>query len=222
MATENPTPSPANMPRRSPVATPESRFRRGEIWMVVADPQTPAVGNELWSNRPAIVVSNNVLNSNSGVAQIVYVTTASRKRSGPTHVEIPAPDGNGGTAFALCEQIHTVDASRLQRKMTILEPEYFRELDAAIALSLSLRRNPDTYSLFNKWEEQVKVHGIDIAAEISALAGHTADQRVEALSRALTLVAAERDAFQALYEAGRHRGAALDEVSAALEAHTSH
>lgn len=183
--------------------------------MVAADPAAPAVGNEIWSNRPAIVVSNNVLNARSGIAQIVYLSTATRKLSGPTHVELPAPDGHG-TAIALCEQVHSVDSSRLRRKMSIVPEDRIRDLDAALALSLSVGRNPNTYGAFRKWEEHIKLHGIDIAKEIDALSGQTADQRVDALSRALMLVATELDAYRNLYEAQPAREDALEAVASAL------
>lgn len=212
-------PTPAVLDRsagRAVAPVRDDRFRRGDVWMVAADPASPAIGNELWSNRPAVVVSNNVLNARSGVAQIVYLSTAARKRTGPTHVELPAVDGKGGTAMALCEQVHTVDASRLKRKLGIVPTRHIRDLDAALALSLSIGRNPNTYSVFLKWEEHIKLHGIDIAEEINALSGLTTDQRVESLTRALKLVASERDSYKNLYEALPARSEALDEVAAAL------
>ncbi len=213
-----PAPSPALVARTAhirPVPVPEQRHRRGDVWMVVSDPSSPAVGNEIWSDRPAIIVSNNVLNARSGVAQVVYLSTATRKRTGPTHVEVPAVVG-GGTAMALCEQVHTVDASRLRRRLGVLPEDSIREIDTALALSLSIGRNPNTHSAFRKWEEHIKLHGIDLAKEIDALAGTTADQRVEALSRALRNVAIERDAYRNLYESLPKRGSALDDVEAAL------
>jgi mRNA interferase MazF len=196
-------------------AGPEFRYRRGDIWMVLADPSTPAVGNEIWSNRPAVIVSNNVLNARSGFAQVVYLSTATRKRSGPTHVELPAPEGTG-TAMALCEQVHSVDASRLRRKMGVVPEDRIRDVDAALALSMSIGRNPNTHGLFRKWEEHVKLNGVDIAKEIDALAGQTTDQRVDALSRALLLVATELDSYRSLYEAQPARDAALADVQHAL------
>lgn len=218
----DPKPTPNAVPPRPGgrrKAVPELRHRRAEIWKIVADPSAPAVGNEIWSNRPAIVVSNNVLNARSGIATVVYLSTSSRKRSSPAHVEVPAADGRGGTAIALCEQIHTVDASRLQHRMGTVPDENMRAIDGALSLSLSIGRNPDTFSVFRKWEDHVKLHGIDIAKEIEALAGHTADQRVEALSRALTLVTIERDSFRNLYEAAPARQSSLDDVAAAIAGH---
>ena len=41
---------------------PKYRHRRGEIWMVRSVPGQPAVGTEIWSDRPAVVVSNNTIN----------------------------------------------------------------------------------------------------------------------------------------------------------------
>lgn len=212
-----PTPASVAKPRTPGCARaiPEQRHHRGEIWMVASDPEAPAVGTELWSNRPAVIISNNVLNARSGFAQVVYLSTAVRKRTGPTHVEVPAPDGRG-TAMALCEQVHTVDASRLRRKMGTMPEDSIRELDAALAFSLSIGRNPNTHSAFRKWEEHIKLHGIDLAKEINALAGLTADQRVEALTRALGLVAVERDAYRNLFETSPARAAALEDVALAL------
>lgn len=181
---------------------PKYKHRRGEIWMVRSVAGQPAVGTEIWSDRPAVVVSNNVINGRAGFAQVVYLSTSARKRSGPTHVKLPSPDGKGETT-ALCEQVHTVDASRLSRKMGEVPPGRVRDLDAAMALSLSIGRNPDTYGLFRKWEEQIKVHGIDVRKEIDALAGEVSNQRIESLSTALELMTQQRDAYRDLYETSR-------------------
>jgi mRNA-degrading endonuclease toxin of MazEF toxin-antitoxin module len=198
-------------------ATPDLRHRRAEIWMVAADPEHPAVGTEIWSDRPAVIVSNNVLNARSGFAQVVYLSTSARKRTGPTHVPVPAPDGKG-EAMALCEQIHTVDASRLRRKMGAIPDGYIRDIDAALTLSLSIGRNPDTHSTFRKWEEHIKLYGVDLAEEIRALSGQTTDQRVTALALALELVTIERDSYRNLFEASEARPSAMRDVAEALDA----
>ncbi|WP_159453463.1 type II toxin-antitoxin system PemK/MazF family toxin [Plantibacter flavus] len=194
---------------------PSLRHRRGDIWMVNADPGNPAVGTEIWSNRPAIIVSNNVMNSSAGFALIVYLSTATRKRSGPTHVEIPVDDGNGHT-MALVEQVHTVDASRLLRHMGSVPATHMREIDAALTLSMSIGRNPDTHNAFRKWEEHIKLHGINIAKEIDALAGNTVDQRIQALSKALELTAIAADAWRDLYENSQAHPSAMHDVAQAL------
>lgn len=207
------TPSPANLAQMK--APPVLRHRRGEIWMVTSDPGSPAIGTEIWSDRPAIIVSNNVMNARGGFAQVVYLSSSTRKQSGPTHVRIPSTDGVG-TVMALCEQVHTVDASRLRHRMGAVPQEYIRDIDAALSLSLSIGRNPDTHSTFRKWEEHIKQHGIDIEREINALAGLTVDQRVIALTRALELTAIEKDSYRNLYEAAGEQPSAMAAVADAL------
>lgn len=210
-AARKPAPSASASASESPVEA-GPRHRRGDIWMVAADPERPAVGNEIWSHRPAVVVSSNVTNRRAGIAQVVYLSTSTHKQSGPTHVPLPSSTAKGGTTMALCEQVHAVDASRLIRKMGKVPVDRIRDLDAAIALSLSIGRNPDTYGLFRKWEEHIKLHGIDMAAEIAALAGQTTDQRVEALSSALRLATEERDSWRRLYEASQARPDVVEEL----------
>lgn len=218
-STAVPLPSAVRTHHRSATAADapaEKPYQRGSIWLVAEDPLRPPVGTELWSNRPGIIVSNNVTGNRSGFVQVVYLTTSTRKRSGPTHVMVPAPmTGRGQTpdeVMALCEQIHTVDVSRLRKPLGELSRNRMQEIDQALALTLSIGRNPDSHSLFRKWEQYIHVHGIDMAGEIQALAGHTVDQRVEALSRALALVSAERDSYKRLYETGQEMPAALELV----------
>ena len=85
-------------------------IKRGDIFYITDDPTRPAIGAEIWSDRPAIIVSNNVLNRTSNAIQIVYLSTSEKKKPSPTHVQVTS-----GTkkATAMCEQIHTVDISRL-------------------------------------------------------------------------------------------------------------
>lgn len=223
-----PVPSPRAVPvRRAPQAgsaeknPPRYTHRRGEIWIVTSDPVNPPVGTEIWSNRPAVVVSNNVLNGRSGFAQVVYLSSSARKRTGPTHVPLPSPDSKGQT-MALCEQIHTVDNSRLTRKLGSVPVEHMDQIDEALALSLSISRSPrGPLSLFHKWESYLKEHSINIAEECQALAGRTTDERVEALTRAIQILTKERDGWQQIYQASREVPDALAEVGALLDPSTN-
>lgn len=188
--------------------------------MVAEDPLQPPVGTELWSNRPAVIVSNNVMNNHSGFVQIVYLTTSARKRPGPTHVLVPAPmtsrNQPGAEALALCEQVHTVDVSRLTKHLGALSRNKMHDIGEALALNLSIGRNPDSNGLFKKWEKYIQVHGIEMADYIRAVAGHTTDQRVEALSRALALTTSQMESYKRLYETGSEMPAALEQVQKIL------
>lgn len=214
-------PKPGAMPTQGhPSVKPEKRFQKGDIWMVIDDPAQPPIGTELWSNRPAIIVSNNVTGNHSGFVQVVYLTTSTSKRSGPTHIMVPAPlmgkNQPHDEVMALCEQIHTVDVSRLRQQLGALSRNRMHEIDQALALTLSIGRNPDSYALFKKWEKYIQQFGIDMAGEIQALAGHTTDQRVEALARAFALVSSERDSYKRLYETSQQMPEALDLVQKTL------
>lgn len=180
--------------------------------MVVADPTAPAVGTEIWSDRPAVVVSNNVLNSRAGFAQIVYLSTSPRKRTGPTHVSIPSPDRPGNT-MALCEQVHTVDASRLVHALGQASDESMAQIDAALALSLSIGRDPDRYALFHKWENHIKETGVDLAEEVRSLSGKTADERVTALTSAVELLTRQRDSWREIAETTRKLPEAMKHIA---------
>lgn len=195
-----------------------NRHQRGEIWMVAADPQQPAVGAEMWSNRPALVVSTDVLNDSSDAAMVVYLSSSARKRTGPTHVQLaPASSNDGKATMALCEQVHTVDRSRLVRRLSKASRAEMEAIDDALTLSLSIRRDPQGHNLFRKWENYIKTHGIDMAAEIAALSGRTADQRVEALTRALELTSTKADAYRDLYEATKAESEVRRSVAEALK-----
>lgn len=210
-----PKPHPRPRPRALPrLADQNTGVRRGDVWMVAADPEQAPIGNELWSNRPAIVVSNNTINANMGAHQVVYLTTSTRKRSGPTHVSVPKHDGPG-EAIALCEQVHTVDTSRLLRKLGETPTPAMHDITEALAIALTIRHNPDA-RFFRKWEDHIKEHGVDMAEEIRALAGQTTDERVEALTRALRLTEVQRNAYRELYEASCVENSVRENVQTAL------
>lgn len=85
------------------------RAKRGEVWHINGHGRT--CGSEQHSDRPAVIVSNDKNNKNSGTVEIVYITTQ-WKRGLPTHCTIRA---TGRENTVLCEQIHTVAVERLER-----------------------------------------------------------------------------------------------------------
>lgn len=194
----------------------EPAYRRRDIWMVCEDPEHPPIGTELWSNRPALIVSNDVSNRRSGFVQIVYMTTSSRKRSGPVHIDLGSPLADGRQSMALCEQIHTVDTSRLLRRIGQVGKTVMSEVDAAMTFALSIHADTRTNPMFRKWESHLKNTDADLAEEIAALSARTTDERVEALQRALKTVSAQRDAYKVLSESQQNIGDLLQTVEATL------
>ena len=87
---------------------PANAMRRGEIyWVDIPN----AIGHELMKDRPVIIVSCDALNDNSPVVQVVYCS-ASPKKELPEHITIRSTEQ---ISTALCENVYTVDKSRVGR-----------------------------------------------------------------------------------------------------------
>ena len=113
-------------------------IRRGDIFYVRND---NAIGFEQKGCRPAIIVSNNANNKSSGVVEIVYLTTGQRKRPLPTHIKVRGYV----PSIALCEQVVTVDISRLMERIGSCSYDEMEAVNHALAVSLGLK-SVDSYS----------------------------------------------------------------------------
>lgn len=111
-------------------------YKRGEIFYIMRDAMQ--VGSEIYHGRPAIIVSNDFLNSTANVVEVVFLTTQPKKDMG-THVRITS---TGRTSTALCEQITTVAIERIGNYVATASDREMREIDEAIAKSLSLSHDP--------------------------------------------------------------------------------
>lgn len=56
-------------------------YKRGEIYYVA--PNYSETGSEIWSGRPAVIVSNDDLNRNRNCVEVVYLTTPEAGLSQP-------------------------------------------------------------------------------------------------------------------------------------------
>lgn len=127
-----------------PAPFPHGRvFHRGDVWMVRSDAHAPAVGTENWSNRPALIVSSDTYNNTSGFAQIVYLTTSPNKRVSSLHIPLDLTLRQDGLTLAMCEQIHTVDASRLVQYMKRISLAEQGQINAGLTRSLGITTEPE-------------------------------------------------------------------------------
>jgi len=101
--------------------------RRGDIWIVDYEKSS---GHEQHGVRPAIVVSNDIGNLHSPIVEVVWLTTAEKKPL-PTHVKV-------GNSTALCEQIHTVDKSRLVELKRCLNEDEMMKVNKGMMISLGI------------------------------------------------------------------------------------
>lgn len=89
-------------------------MHRGEIYLIDFSNQ---IGSEQAGLRPAVIVQNEVGNTNSQTT-IVCPLTSRDKQKMPTHVELTPTDcGILKTSVVLCEQIRVVDKSRIRKKV---------------------------------------------------------------------------------------------------------
>lgn len=93
-------------------------------------------GSEQGGTRPCIIVQNDTGNLHAPTTIIIPLTTKHTKHLLPTHINIntgvPAP------SVALCEQIRTIDKSRVKNKVGCVPKEIQMKLDDAIRISMGL------------------------------------------------------------------------------------
>lgn len=106
-------------------------MKRGDIYYIHKKDTT---GAEIMKGRPGVIVSNNSLNANSEVVEVVFLST-SPKKALPTHVSIYS---SGKASTALCEQINTVSKLRVGDKMGACTPEEMAAIDEALLTSLDI------------------------------------------------------------------------------------
>lgn len=107
-----------------------AKVQRGEIYYI----DIPyATGHEMEKSRPGIIVSCKALNDTSPCVTVVFCT-GSPKGDLPEHITIrstPKP------SIALCEQIYTVDKSRLSNRLGRVTDQEMTQIDVGIMAGLS-------------------------------------------------------------------------------------
>jgi mRNA interferase MazF len=110
--------------------------RRGDVYLVSFD---PTVGAEIRKTRPALIIQNDVANRYSPVTIVAAITSRSDDDLYPTEVLITA--GEGGLtrdSIVLLNQIRSIDATRLRKKLGRLRAGTMAKVDRALAISLAL------------------------------------------------------------------------------------
>lgn len=118
----------------------EQLFRRGDVWLF--DLST-AIGSEQKGLRPCYIVQNDVGNYYAPTVIAIPMTTATTKRSIPTHLILDKDKavaaGLRDSSIILCEQIMTLDKRRAKKKYGRIQSADLRnKIDLAVKLSLGL------------------------------------------------------------------------------------
>lgn len=111
------------------------KFLRGQIWWVGT--KKPLDGSVQSSNRPHLIVGNNIGNRNSPIILVVPCTTEDKKQM-TTHVEF---EMNGKNNTILCEQIKTINADELLSYMFTLDDEIIEKVNKSLRISLGLEND---------------------------------------------------------------------------------
>jgi mRNA interferase MazF len=111
--------------------------RRGEIWDVN---WSPGRGAEQKGTRPALIIQNDRGNASLSYPLTIVASMSRTERELPLHVRIAPSEENGLSDYTdvKCEQIMTIEKSRLIRRRGSINSEELSRVDVALKLSLSL------------------------------------------------------------------------------------
>lgn len=99
-----------------------------------------SIGSEQKNDRFCVIIQNNIGNKYSPTTIVAMITSRLNRSKLPTHVPIkgcPLP------SLVLCEQVRTIDKSRLLYKVGELAPNELTELNKALVVSF------DTSEMFD-------------------------------------------------------------------------
>lgn len=196
-------------------------IRQGDVWFVEAAPVPGggSIGNEMWSGRPGVVVSNDTINKRSGVVQIVYLTSSKRRHINVTHVPVCA---NNQQSIAVCNQVTNIDTSRLTNYIGHITGHELQEIQNGIAFTLGLGGAKPGAAL-HKWEQQLDAHSIDLyEQELSLNDNVETDVRVEGLKETVLRITKERDALRAAITANEQNAAMYQKLKEIFNTSDSH
>jgi mRNA interferase MazF len=133
-------------------------LKRGQMWKVLFG---DGVGAEIKVTRPGIIISSDIGNATSTVVTVVYTTTTPRKGSVTAEIN----SCSRLRSFALCNQIDTIDKSRLSQCYGSVTESEMAAIDLCVrkALALPLKVENDI-SVFQREIEQLKsnVSGLEV------------------------------------------------------------
>ena len=111
------------------------KIERGQIWYANLD---PIKGSEQGGYRPVLVVQNNIGNKFSPTTIIAIITSRTTKANLPTQYWLNAACGLPSKSMVECEQVRTIDKTRLTRLVGTLRKSDMTEIDKRLMISLGL------------------------------------------------------------------------------------
>ena len=115
--------------------TNQPRVYRGQIYYANL---SPVVGSEQGGVRPVLIIQNNLGNKHAPTTIVLPLTSRLGKKPLPTHIIVDTSCGLSCESVALCEQIRTIDKSRLTTKLGQVDKATMDNIDKALKISLGL------------------------------------------------------------------------------------
>jgi mRNA interferase MazF len=136
-ASSTPGPQEKEVSQTSLPPPPPPSPRRGEIWDVN---WSPGRGAEQKGIRPALIIQNDRGNASPTYPLTIVASMTRTERELPLHVRIAPTEENGLTDFTdvKCEQVMTIEKSRLIRRRGSITSEELGKVDVGLKLSLDL------------------------------------------------------------------------------------
>lgn len=110
----------------------KSRICQGEIFYIMPYGET-ADTSTFYGGRPAIIISNDMINEYNGVVSVIYLTRHLLNKL-PTHVVINATTQR---SWAICDQISTVSKKRIGKYVGQCSQFEMESIKKAISVALS-------------------------------------------------------------------------------------
>jgi mRNA interferase MazF len=113
--------------------------KRGEIWLVSLE---SVAGHEIDKTRPALVISNDRNNEFSSTVTVIPITSSSMEKVYPFEVLIlKTESGLASDSKIKCNQIRTLDKSRLLKLSGVLSLDKMVEVESALMIHLDISGN---------------------------------------------------------------------------------
>ncbi len=108
---------------------------RGEVWRTDFE---PVRGHEQGRTRPALIISNDILNSGAaGMVTVVPIT--SKARPVRSFLKINPPEGGlPQTSYIICDQIRTISKDRLGKRFGSVSSVVIAEVERRLKFLLDL------------------------------------------------------------------------------------
>lgn len=129
--------------------------KRGEVYFIRI-PVGTTVAHEIRYSRPGVIVSTDALNSDSYTVNVVFLSTAAAERHDIPADRHPLVTANKLSA-AICEQVSTVDVSRLGERICRLTDDEMKSVDSAILHCLGLSLPADEGDGVDLREEEAEI-----------------------------------------------------------------